>query len=172
MTLNRPVPIDKTHLFASFDCGVVPLNEYLRKYASVNHQNRSARTFVATSGDQVVGYFTLAAGTVSRDQVPPRVAHGLGQYPVPAILLARLAVDVTETGKGLGAGLLKDAVLRAFQASDLVGCRAILTHAKDPRAANFYQKYGFAPSPVNDLHLYLLMKDVKQIAESPTATRK
>ncbi len=171
MTLNRPAPIDKTHLLASFDCGVAPLNEYLVKYASVNHQNRSARTFVATRADRVVGYYTLAAGSVSRDHVPPRVAHGLGQYPVPVILLARLAVDVTEMGKGLGAGLLKDAVLRALQASDLVGCRAILTHAKDRQAATFYQKYGFIQAPVNDLHLYLLMKDVKRIVELQSGAR-
>lgn len=168
MTLNRPIPIDKTHVLTSFDCGVAPLNDYLVKYASVNHLNRSARTFVATRADRVVGYYTLAAGSVSRDQVPPRVSRGLGQYPVPVILLARLAVDVTEAGKGLGAGLLKDAVLRAFQASDLVGCRAILTHAKDRQAVTFYLKYGFVPSPVNDFHLYLLMKDVKLIAALPS----
>jgi predicted N-acetyltransferase YhbS len=91
------------------------------------------------------------------------VAQGLGKYPVPITLLARLAVDISEKGKGLGRGLLKDAVLRAYQASDLVGSRAILTHAKDDGAKAFYQRFQFAPSPLNEFHLYLLMKDIRAI---------
>src|SRR2546427_722654 len=98
MTLNKPAPIDGTHDLKFFDCAVPPLNEYVRKYAILNHQNRSSRTLVATRGKRVVGYYTLTAGSVSRDVVPPRVAQGLGKYPVPVILLARLAVDVTEKG--------------------------------------------------------------------------
>jgi GNAT superfamily N-acetyltransferase len=88
------------------------------------------------------------------------VAKGLGGYPVPVILLARLAVDRTEQGKGLGAALLKDAILRAASAADIVGCRALLVHAKDKQAQAFYQRFGFEPSPVNELHLFLLMKDI------------
>jgi predicted N-acetyltransferase YhbS len=94
-------------------------------------------------GDRIVGYYTLANGSVSRDEVPARVAQGLGRYPVPVTLLARLAVDVSEKGKGLGRGLLKDAVLRAYQASDLVGSRAIVTHAKDETAKLFYRRFQF-----------------------------
>ena len=165
MSLARPVPIERAHDTAPFDCGVVALNEYLHKHAFLNHQNRSARTYVALRDTRLVGYYTLAAGSVSRDQVPPRVAQGLGQYPVPVILLARLAVDVSERGRGLGKGLLHDALLRAFQASELVGSRAILTHAKDEAAKAFYLRYDFVPSPVNDLHLYLLMKDVRLIVQ-------
>jgi GNAT superfamily N-acetyltransferase len=90
----------------------------------------------------------------------PRVAKGLGNYPVPIILLARLAVDRTEQGKGLGAALLRDAIFRAARAADIVGCRAILVHAKDKQAQAFYRRFGFEPSPVNELHLYLLMKDI------------
>src|SRR6266700_1909358 len=163
MNLSSPVPIDKTHHTHSFDCGIEPLNQYLKKYALLNHQNRSARTYVALRENRLVGYYTLAAGSVSRDELPPRMAQGLGQYPVPITLLARLAVDLSERGKGLGRGLLKDAVLRAFQASELVGSRAVVTHAKDEGAKAFYRKFNFAASPINDLHLYLLMKDVRAI---------
>jgi GNAT superfamily N-acetyltransferase len=155
------VALDKSHDLTAFDCGAPSLDDYLRKYAWPNHQNRSARTYVTTRENRVVGYYTLAAGSVRREDTPPRIAKGLGHYPVPIILLARLAVDRTEQGKGLGAALLKDALLRAAQAADIVGCRAVLVHAKDQQAQAFYRKYGFEPSPVDELHLYLLMKDIK-----------
>src|ERR1039458_4859174 len=119
MSLSSPAPLDKSHDTTLFDCGVQPLNEYLRKYALLNHQNRSARTYVTLRENRVVGYYTLANGSVSRTEVSPRVAQGLGSYPAPITLLARLAVDISEKGRGLGRGLLKDAVLRAYQASDL-----------------------------------------------------
>ena len=117
MKLNSPAPIVKGHETASFDCGVEPLNLYLRRFALQNHQNRASRTYVATRGETIVGYYTLSNGSVSLDQVPKRVAQGMGSYPVPVTLLARLAVDITEKGAGLGRGLAKDALLRAFQAS-------------------------------------------------------
>src|SRR5690348_14599971 len=129
--LDRPTALTANHDLSSFDCGAAALNDYLRKYAFQNHQSHSARTYVATRGRRVVGYYTLAAGSVRRDDTPTRVAKGQARHPVPVILLARLAVDRTEQGKGLGAGLLKDALLRAVQAADVIGCRAVLVHAKD-----------------------------------------
>lgn len=172
MSLSSPVPLTRQHDTALFDCGVEPLNEYLRKYALLNHQNRSSRTYVAIRAERIAGYYTLANGSVSRAEVRSRVAQGMGQYPVPITLLARLAVDISEKGKGLGRGLLKDAVLRAYQASDLVGSRAVVTHAKDETAKAFYQRFQFMPSSLNELHLYLLMKDVRALfgaqAERPS----
>jgi GNAT superfamily N-acetyltransferase len=159
--LTKPVPLHKSHDLSHFDCGAPALNDYLRKYALQNHQNRSARTYVTARDHRVVGYYTLAAGSVSRDDVPPRVAKGLANYPVPIILLARMAVDRADQGKGLGAALLKDALLRAAQAADLVGCRAVLVHAKDQAAQAYYRKFDFEPSPVEELHLYLLIKDIQ-----------
>lgn len=166
MLLSSPVPITKAHDTTVFDCGVQPLNGYLNQYALLNHQNRSSRTYVALRGERIVGYYTLANGSVSRDEVPVRIGQGLGKYPVPVTLLARLAVDISEKGKGLGRGLLKDAVLRSFQASEIVGSRAIVTHAKDVTAKAFYERFQFAPSPLNEFHLYLLMKDVRAIFSS------
>jgi len=165
VNLSKPIALDKSHDLSTFDCGVEALNAYLRKYAYLNHQNRSARTYVAARNNRVVAYYTLAAGSVSRAETPPRVAQGLGQYPVPVILLARLAVDLREMGHGLGRSILKDALLRAAQASDMVGSRAVLTHAKDDSARNFYLRFGFEPSPVNELDLYVLMKDIKKIID-------
>src|SRR5262249_25752926 len=109
----RPVPLDRGHDLSAFDRGAPALDECLRKYAGQNPQTRSARTYVTARDNRVVGYYTLAAGSVRRDDAPPRVAKGQGNYPLPIILLARLAVDRTEQGKGLGAALLKDALLRA-----------------------------------------------------------
>ena len=159
--LQTPVPLEKSHDLSAFDCGASPLNDYLRKYALANHQNRSARTYVALRGGRVVGYYSLAAGSVQRDDATPRVAKGLANHPVPVFLLARLAVDKSEQGQGLGTALLKDALLRSIQAADIVGCRAVLVHAKDHAAQGFYRKYGFESSPVDEFHLYLLMKDIK-----------
>ncbi len=168
LPLDSPVPLQAVHERSGFDCGSMPLNDYLRKYALQNHQNRSARTYVAARGNRVVGYYTLAAGSVDRAQTPQRVAKGLANHPVPIILLARLAVDRSEQGHGLGKGLLKDALLRVVRAAELIGCRALLVHAKDSTAKAFYEKFGFIPSPTHQLHLYLLIKDIlANLAQSP-----
>lgn len=168
LPLDPPVPLQREHDLASFDCGAAPLNEYLQRFALLNHQNRAARTYVSTRGRRVVGYYALAAGAVRRDEVPARVAKGLARHPVPIILLARLAVDNAEKGRGLGRALLKDALLRAAQAADLIGCRAVLVHAKDREAQAFYRRFGFESSPIDEFHLYLLMKDIKtSLGEEP-----
>jgi GNAT superfamily N-acetyltransferase len=168
LPLTNPGPLDTSHDLTAFDCGSRALNDYLQKYAWPNHQNRSARTYVTTRGSRVIGYYTLAAGSVCRDDTPARVAKGLANYPVPIILLARLAVDHTEQGKGLGAALLRDALLRSAQAANLIGCRAVLVHAKDQPAQVFYRKFGFESSPTDELHLYLLMKDIQaNLSSSP-----
>src|SRR5437763_1024298 len=104
--LGSPSPFDDRHDVSAFDCGVAALNDYLAKWALRNQQNQSARTYVSTRGDRVVGYYTLAAGSVRRDETPSRVAKGLAAHPVPVILIARLAVHKDEQGQGLGAALL------------------------------------------------------------------
>src|SRR3954451_3395622 len=159
--LRSPILLDATHDLSAFDCGVPVLNDYLKKFALPNQGSQSARTYVATRGERVVGYYTLAAGSVRREETPARVAKGLAAHPVPVILIARLAVDGAEKGKGLGAGLLKDALLRAVQAADIVGCRAVMVHAKDDGAKAFYERFGFVTSPGDPFRLFLLMKDVK-----------
>jgi GNAT superfamily N-acetyltransferase len=112
---------------------------------------------------RVVGYYALAAGSVEHEEVPARIRKGLARYPVPVILLARLAVDQQERGRGLGAALLKDALTRAARAADEIGARAILVHAKDDEARSFYEHFDFEPSPSDPLHLFLLMKDLRAL---------
>lgn len=159
---NKPTPITSEHDTSLFDCGVEELNRYLKKYALQNHANASARTYVATRGKEVVGYYSLAYGSVAHGEAPSRVVKGLAHHPVPIIVLARLAVSLQEKGTGLGKGLLKDALLRTIQASDIAGLRAVLVHAKDALDRSFYLKFGFISSPVNEYTLFLLMKDLKK----------
>lgn len=159
--LKAPAPLDRAHELDEFDCGVPALNDYLKRHAWANHQGGASRTYVAARGARVVGYYTLAPGSVSPAQAPTRIMKGQARHPVPVILLARLAVDKGEQSRGIGRGLLKDALLRAVRAADEIGGRAVLVHAKDKVAAQFYQAFGFAPSPLDAFHLFLLMKDIK-----------
>lgn len=161
--LHGPVPLEKNHEVSGFDCGAAPLNDFLRKHAWHNQQNRSARTYVVLRDDRVVGYYSLAAASVMRDEATVRVAKGLAKHPIPVVLLARLAVDQAEKGQGLGAALLKDALIRSVQEADIIGCRAVLVHAKDQAAQAFYRKFGFESSPIDEFHLFLLIKDIKAV---------
>jgi GNAT superfamily N-acetyltransferase len=158
--LSSPVLLTKDHDRNSFDCGVPALNDYLKKYALQNQKKHAARTYVAIRGNQIVGYYSLAYGSVSLEEAPQSVKSGLPRHPIPVILLARLAVDSTEQGRGLGAALLKDALLRTIQAAEIAGLRAILVHAKDDAAKRFYEKFGFEPSPIDTYHLFLRLTDV------------
>lgn len=158
--LNASVLLTRSHDRNVFDCGVQALNEYLKQYALQNQKKHAARTYVATRAKRVVGYYTLAYGSVAPDEAPPSVKAGLAKHPIPVILLARLAVDITERGRGLGAALLKDALLRTLQAAEIAGLRAMIVHAKDDTAKRFYEKYGFEPSPIDDYHLFLRVSDI------------
>ncbi len=160
--LKTPVLLDDIHSVDHFDCGVSALNDYLIKFAIINNQNNSGRTYVATRKNFVVGYYTLAAGSVSKQNAPERIGKGLSNHPIPLIVLARLAVDKTEHRTGLGRGLLRDALLRTVGATDVIGARSLVVHSKDNQAKSFYQHFGFEPSPVDPFHLYLLLKDIKK----------
>src|SRR5262249_50620581 len=150
--LHPPAPLTPDHDCDAFDCGSEPLNRYLKRFAWVNQQAGAARTYVATRDRRVVGYYTLAYGAVEHAAAPERVRKGLARHPIPVMLLARLAVDRSEQGHGLGRGLLKDALLRTLQAADLAGLRAVLVQAKDEAAKAFYERYDFAPSPTDPQH--------------------
>ena len=158
--LNSPVLLTRDHDRNSFDCGVPPLNDYLKRYALQNQKKNAARTYVATLGNRVVAYYSLAYGSVSLEEAPQTVKSGLLRHPIPVILLARLAVDSAEQRRGLGAALLKDALLRTTQAAEIAGLRAMLVHAKDDSAKRFYEKFGFEPSPIDDHRLFLRLSDL------------
>jgi GNAT superfamily N-acetyltransferase len=155
-------PLDKLQDRASFDCGVESLNDYLKKYALQNQKKDAARTYVITTEENsIIGYYTLVFGSVGQEEANENVSAGLGKYAIPIILLARLAIDQGEKGKGLGKVLLRDALLRAVRASEIAGLRAFLVHAKDAAAKAFYEKFGFEPAPHNEFHLFLKMSDIR-----------
>ena len=131
LPLKNPEPLARDHDCRAFDCGSTPLNEYLRRFAWTNQQAAAARTYVATRGRTVVGYYTLAYGRVEHEGTTERIRKGLARHPIPVMVLARLAVDRSEQGRGLGQGLLKDALLRTLQAAEIAGLRAMIVHAKD-----------------------------------------
>ena len=164
--LNPTVLLTKSHEVASFDCGKPPLNDFLIRYALQNQASGGARTYVLTRGERVVGYYSLAPGSVVPDDAPARVVKGQGRYPVPIILMARFAVDSAEQGKGLGRALFRDALRRALSGAEAIGGRAFLVHAKDEAARAFYLKFGMEESPTNPLHLFLLFKDIRQSLEA------
>jgi GNAT superfamily N-acetyltransferase len=155
-------PLGGEHNVAAFDCGVAALNDYLTRRALSDQQAGKSRTLVAARGKRVVAFVSLAAASVEPGSATERIARGQGAQSVPVILLARLAVDAPEQRRGLGAAMLVEALARCARAAELVGVRAILVHAKDEHARSFYMKYGFAASPTNPLHLFMLMKDVRR----------
>ena len=151
------------HDLAPFDCGNDELNRFLKRFALANQQAQSAQTYVACRGVMVLGYYSLVFGSVAHEQTPERVKKGLARHPVPVMILARLAIDKTMQGKGLGQGLLKDALERTVRAADIGGLRALLVHAKDDSARLFYEHFNFERSPTDTYHLYTLIKDLKRL---------
>lgn len=156
--VRKLLAIDRTD---RFDCGQPALNQYLQRFAWGNQQAHSAQTYVACSEDRVAGFYSLAVGSVTPSAAAPRVIKGIPQHPVPVMLLARLAVDASHQGMGLGKALLKDALVRTARAADIAGMRALLVHAKDESARQWYLQWEFEPSPTDPFHLFLLMKDLK-----------
>ena len=146
-----------------FDCGQPVLNQFLLRYAFVNQKANSAQTYVCCLGGEVVGFYSLAVGSVDPEDAPARVMKGLARHPVPVMILARLAVDRDHQGKGLGKALLKDALLRTAQAADIAGIRCLLVHAKDEAARQWYESWEFDPSPTDPYHLFLMLKDLKAL---------
>jgi len=165
--LTPPRPLSADDLLDGFDCGKPSLNDWLVRHARQAQASGSARTFAvadgAKRGHQVVGYYSLTVGQVDTLQVTERIRKGMGQYPIPVVLLARLAVDQRHQGKGIGPGLLRDAIIRALTISEQAGVRALMTHPLDAEATNFYRHFGFVPSPAGEGMLLLLLKDAQRV---------
>lgn len=155
------------HTVTAFSCGVDPLDRYLHRFAWANQKAEAAQTYVAVSGNRVIGYYSLAVSQVTFEDAPERLAKGLARHPVPVMLLARLAVDRAWHGRRLGAGLLRDAVLRTLQAANIAGIRALVVHAKDDAARRFYERFDFLPFTDEPLTLYRLVKDLRRAAALP-----
>jgi len=163
LTLLSPALLERVHNKSMFDCGNEHLNIFLQNYAMQNNKNNSSRTYVSIckENNEIAGYYTLTYGSISHLEATEKVKRQMPNYPIPVMILARLAVAKNYKKLGLGKGLLRDAMLRTLQASSLAGLRAIIAHAKDSKAKSFYLKYGFEESPLDDYHLMLSMQEIK-----------
>ena len=161
MNLSGPEPLGALHQTEGFDCGKVALNDWLIRHARQAQGSGSAKTFVVTEKKQVLGYFSLTVGHVDTLDAPHRIRQGMGQFPIPVVILARLAVSQKAQGHGIGYGLLQNAIRRSMVIAEQAGIRAILTHPIDENSAHFYRRFGFISSPLREQQLLLLLKDAR-----------
>lgn len=159
MMLQGPESLAANHLLDNFDCGNPSLSEWLMRHARQAQASGSAKTFVIADGDSVVAYFSLTVGQIDTVDAPERIRKGMGSYPIPVVILARLAESLQNQGKGIGVGLLQDAIRRTLVIPEQAGIRAMLTHTIDRRSDGFYRRFGFESSPLREDQLLLLLKD-------------
>ncbi len=163
MTLRAPEPLHAGHRIDAFDCGKPELDAWLRQHARQAQASGSAKTFIVGDGDQVAGYYSLTVGQVDSADAPPQVSKSLGRYPIPVVILARLAVSSCDQGKGIGTAMLRDAIRRTLAIAEQAGIRALLTHPIDDEATRFYQRFGFTHSPLSEQQWLLLLKDARRL---------
>jgi GNAT superfamily N-acetyltransferase len=163
MTAFRIEKLTRRHVIDGFDCGQESLNRFLTRFALSNQQANASQTYVGLADDAVIGFYTLVVGEVAFEDAPERLKKGLAHHSVPIMLLARMGVSTAWQHKGVGAGLLRDAMRRTMQAADIAGIRALVVHAKDEIASAFYKHFDFVPSPTDLLHLFILVKDLRQV---------
>lgn len=156
--LRVPERLTAEHDLSAFDSGVPALDNWLRRRALANEDAGGSRTYVVCAGRTVVGYYALATGAVAQAEATGRVRRNMPD-PVPVMVLGRLAVDRAYQERGLGIGLLRDAVLRTLQAAEIGGIRAILVHAISDDAKRFYERHGFTESPVDPMTLMITIAD-------------
>jgi GNAT superfamily N-acetyltransferase len=156
MTLFAIEKLARRHAVDGLDCGQESLNRFPTRFALPSQQANASQTYLGLADAAMVGFYTLVVGEVAYDAAPERLTKGLAHHPVPLMLLARLAVAAAWKGRGVGAGLLKDAMLRTVRVADILGIRALAVHAKDDAARAFYEHFGFIASPTDPVHLFVL----------------
>ncbi len=162
MSLRGPEPLGPQHRLEGFDCGKPALNDWLLRHARQAQGSGSAKTFVVVDDDRVAGYFSLTVGQIDTLDAPERIRKGMGQYPLPVVILARLAVSTTDQGRGVGIGLLQEAIRRTMLIAEHAGIRAMLTNPIDEDTTRFYTRFGFIASPLREQQLLLLLKDARR----------
>jgi GNAT superfamily N-acetyltransferase len=156
--LQAPTLLLPEHDLTSFNCGEPVMNDWLKRRALGNQSSGASRTFVVADGAQIVcAYYTLAAGAVDHSIATNAIRRNMPE-PVPVMVLGRLAVDLASRGKGLGADLLQDAILRTVRLAKEVGIRALIVHALHDQARNFYLHHGFSESAIDPLVLMLRIR--------------
>jgi hypothetical protein len=165
-----PELLSPSHDLSQFHCRSSEQTDWLHRHALQSTSSGTTRVFVVTqqSGNSVVAYYAWCMAQIRFEAAPARVQQGAGHYPQPIALLARLGVDIRHEKQGLGAALLRDVVLRLHYLSDKIGCRGLLVHAESDEARDFYLHLipEFEQSPTDDLHLVLLMKDIRRTLQS------
>jgi GNAT superfamily N-acetyltransferase len=156
--ITAPEPISTSHLIEPFSCGMPVLDEWLKRGALKNEDAGASRTFVVCQHHQVIGYYTLATGSVGHREAPGKMRRNMPD-PIPVMLLGRLAVDQAWQRTGLGRGLLKDAVLRTLTVSRQAGVKALLVHVLSEDAKQFYARNGFLESPLDPMTLMLPLNE-------------
>ena len=160
--LMPPAPLAVDHDLAAFNSGTAPLDEWLKRRARQNEASGALRTYVIAEGRRVVGYYSLSAGSVLHEAATGRVRRNMPD-PVPVAPLGRLAIDRQSQGRGLGAALLRDAVLRVIGAAGTIGVRALLVHAISDEAKAFYERWGFRSSPTDPMTLMITVEEAQRM---------
>lgn len=160
--LKKPVPLDNKIEINNFDSGNQNLDTWFIKHAKQASGSSSAKTYVVFDDDSPVAFYSLTVGQVEQSKVPKRVAQGMGNYHIPVIILARMAVSKNFQGKNIGRRMLQDAIKRSLMVANEVGVRAIITHPIDDKTESFYKHFGFEESPLREKQLVLLLKDAKR----------
>ncbi len=160
MPPSAPKPLQEHHDVTAFDSGEESLDTWLKRRALANQVTGASRTYVVCEEGRVVGYYALATGSISQSQVSGRFRRNMPD-PIPMVLLARLAVDRTRQGKGLGRGLFRDAAMRVSQAADLIGILGIYVHAISEAARAFYLQLGFIESAQVPMTLVITLQDIR-----------
>lgn len=163
-----PRPLERKDSREGFSCGVHSLDIWLIEHAPGADAVGSARTYVVIDQGQgrVVGYYSLTVASLERDEATERASRGMPRHPIPAMLLARLAIDESAQGKGVGATLLADAMQRTLLVAEETGIRLLVVHAVNEEAKSFYLHYGFEASPSDPMNLQLLIKDIRATIEA------
>ena len=164
MPLSPPAPLAGHHRTADFDSGETSLDEWLRRRAQANQLSGASRTYVACEDENVAGYYALASGAIAQAAVPGRFRRNMPD-PIPVAVLARLAVDRRQQGRGIGRALFRDAARRVFHAAETIGIRGIVVHAISEEARRFYVALGFEACPREAMTLVVTLSDLRATLE-------
>ena len=159
--LSAPEHLSAAHDVSAFDSGVPELDIWLKRRALQNEASGASRTYVVSAVGRVIGYYALATGAVAQHRATGKVRRNMPE-PIPVMVLGRLAVDRGHQGQGLGAALLKDALLRTLNVASMAGIRAVLLHAISDDARRFYERAGFSASPVDPMTMMMTLADVEK----------
>ncbi len=160
MTLSAPEPLADHHVLDGFDSGVASLDDWLKRRARANQLGGASRTFVTSDAERVVAYYAVASSSITASDATGKLRRNMPD-PIPVVVLARLAIDRSQQGRGLGRALVRDAAKRVITAGDQIGIRGLVVHAISDEARAFYLALGFLPSPTHDMTLMIPLGDLK-----------